>query len=175
MRVGVGRGSDGRVRGTRERYLNRGDRFRSLSRSFINGREASRREHRRRTQPLGYKQSKSEQRCTTPKPQPRGLARLAARLSRSLHSLLAVLTAACFALATARRFAPLAAGGSAAGDCPFESRPAPLRNRTSRLPSLAARSGLPPVARVARGVPRACTSRPPPAAARRHAPPRHYL
>jgi len=37
----------------------------------------------------------------------------------------------------ARREAPLAAGGKAAGDCPFESRTA---TAASHLPSLAARA-----------------------------------
>jgi len=49
------------------------------------------------------------------------------------------------------------------------TRPRP--HSTSHLPNLAARLGLPSVAHVARGVPRACSSRPPSAATRRHAPP----
>ncbi len=36
----------------------------------------------------------------------------------------------------ARRFAPLEAGGEAAGDCPFESRPGQHSDHASRLPSL---------------------------------------
>ena len=52
-------------------------------------------------QPLAYKRLLADRRRTPPKPQPRGLDALAAVLSRSFHSLPAVLTSSCFALATA--------------------------------------------------------------------------
>ena len=120
-------------------------------------------------QPLTYKQSATDRHRTPPKPQPRGgrtlavarksaifgmtrrLRRLEPRSSLSRYrSFLAVLASSCFALATA----PL-------GPTPHSTATAP---HTSPASSASLR-----FASVGR-LPRACSSRPPWAAARRHAP-----
>ncbi|CDK40940.1 hypothetical protein BN903_36 [Halorubrum sp. AJ67] len=82
-----------------------------------------------------------------------------------------MLTSRVFLLAAARRYAPRAAGGEAAGDCPFDSRPtAPHHNLTPPQPRRPVSALLRPVDSLAR-----CSSRSPLATARRHAPPHLFV